>query len=108
MLWHTSDGRLDNSLARFTRFALSGRQVERIPVQPGLLLAPAYLPTNGDWLLVTVEKNALVRFYQGQETVIAGGGMGDTAFVWSPDGRQIAYAVRQYARDPYYGLLSRL
>ena len=36
---------------------------------------------------------------------VATASTGGAAFVWSPDGRQVAYAVRRSANDRFYGAI---
>lgn len=106
MLWHRNGARRSQADATLTRYDLRQAQVTARPEPPGFYLAPAWSPTDQSWLdVVEDEAGVRLRYVNGQETRTITTGEYDIAFVWSPDGRQVAYAVRGYADHPYFGPL---
>ena len=101
MAWHRNGGILDNSAAMFSTFDLAAQQTTDLPMLPGLQVAPAFSPMGEGLLLVSAENN-LILIHNNTQTTITTGGTGDIAFSWSPDGTQIAYAVRRQLREPFY------
>lgn len=107
MLWHTDGARQSDAAAALTRYQLATQQRAILPVAPGFFLAPAWSPDGASWLDVVegAEKQAILRHViasTGQTTEITRNRF-DIAFAWSPDGRQVAYAARDYGTDPFLG-----
>lgn len=102
MIWHIGHRQPQAKLARHD---LDQAVTETLATPPGNFLAPAWSPQNGTWLGVVEEGQAqiLQKLGDGEAQTVTPAAEGDVAFVWSPDGQQVAYAVRRYATDPFYG-----
>ena len=102
MLWHRNGGRIDESAASFSRFDAGLDQATDLEVAPGRQIAPAWSPIGESYLLVSAENN--LTLYDGSdERIIATGSNGDISFVWSPDGKSVAWAVRDRTESASYG-----
>ncbi len=106
LLWHSGYNRPEATLAQYH---LDRGTTETLVLQPGNFLAPAWSPQAETWLGVTTGEGAgrLQKFGDTTSQIITTAGEGEVTFVWSPDGRQVAYAVRRYATDPFYGPIHR-
>lgn len=107
MLWHTDGSLQFHPDAALTRYQLATHQAAALPAAPGFFLAPAWSPTGESWLDVVAGPNSVtilrrVDATTGQVDEIATNNF-DIAFVWSPDGRQVAYAARGHGTDPFLG-----
>ncbi len=104
ILWHTGGAIRDNPAAEIGLYDVEANHRRILPYAPGAFLSPAWSPEGGDWLSVTAsdsrsilqhvtpEKTTALKETDGQEI----------AFVWSPNGRQVAYAVRESNATPFY------
>ncbi|MGB1252095.1 MAG: hypothetical protein ACPG8W_15865 [Candidatus Promineifilaceae bacterium] len=101
MLWHRNGGILDNSVATLDLFDVAAGESAELPIKPGLQVAPAFSPTGEGMVLVSAENNLLL-INGDQQTTIAEGDSADISYVWSPDGTQIAYAIRRQLREPFF------
>ncbi len=93
MLWHRNNRRIDI-------YDLVQSQETRVNAVPGFFSAPAWSPVDQDALLYVVGsdeegRSALVRAQGGVETRLADGLTGPVYFLWSPDGRRVAYTDQQ-------------
>lgn len=105
MVWHTGGARRFNEAAQLTRFDMDTGQTEKSPLVPGLFLAPAWSPAGDGWLGVLAEDNVDQLHLVGVNPPPQH--LDDTidnqfAFIWSPDGRQVAYAIRKSSDDPAF------
>ena len=107
MLWHTGGSTAENRLARITRFELISETRNWPGAAPGQFVAPAWSPADGRWLLGAQDQNGTsLELHDGvtKLTVVeTQKSQGDIAFVWSPSGQQIAFAIRNDPLDAFYG-----
>ncbi|GAB4462113.1 MAG: PD40 domain-containing protein [Anaerolineae bacterium] len=104
MAWHTGGARRFNAAAQLARFSLDTDRAEPLSQPPGLFLAPAWSPTGEGWLGVLAD-DATDRLHlldAAAPQPLAEALDNQFAFVWSPDGRQAAYAIRKSATDPLF------
>ena len=102
MLWHRNGGRIDERAASYSQFGVESEQTTDLEVLPGRQIAPAWSPVGDAYLLVSAE-NRLTLYDGDEERIIATGSNGDISFVWSPDGKSVAWAVRDKAENASYG-----
>jgi hypothetical protein len=106
MLWHQSGSRKFHPDASLTLYDIAGATGVSLVEPPGYFHAPAWSTTGKYWLdVVAGESGAALRLVDTQTrhaTVLAESN-NDIAFTWSPQGRQIAYAVRENPGDPFLG-----
>ncbi|GIK43506.1 MAG: hypothetical protein BroJett011_73390 [Chloroflexota bacterium] len=105
MVWHTGGARRHNEQARLVLYNIERNHAEELPHPPGLFVAPAWSPRGDRWLGVSAEAkvDALQSFGSGQPETLTRALNGQAVFAWSPDGQQVAYAVRAKPGDPFYG-----
>jgi Tol biopolymer transport system component len=105
MVWHTGGARRFNDAAQLALFNLDDGQTEPTTLEPGLFLAPAWSPAGDSWLgvLAEGETDQLHRIDAAQQPQHLDEALDNQfAFVWSPDGAQVAYAVRKSFDDPAF------
>lgn len=102
MLWHRNGGRLDPSAASYSIYDFESDRSQPLAIRPGLVIAPAYSPTDPEQFALVNGDNDLILVEGGQQRVIVSGAAGDIAFAWSPNGDGLAYAVRSRLYDPFY------
>lgn len=105
MVWHTGGARRQDEAARLVLYDVERDQVELLPQTPGLFLAPAWSPQGDRWLGVAAAEDLdQLQSFNGQEPVtLTSAPNGEMVFAWSPAGDQVAYAIRKYTTDPFYG-----
>lgn len=105
MVWHTGGARRHNERAKLVLYDIERGQAEDLPQPPGLFIAPAWSPQGDRWLGVSAEAkiDSLQSFGSGQPDTLTSAPNGQAVFAWSPDGQQVAYAVRARPGDPFYG-----
>ena len=105
MLWHTGGAVLDNPAARLISYQLDGDTPQALSQKPAAFLAPAWSPRGEGWLGAVLDDGASELQWVTDEATktIAPVSAGGASFVWSPDGRQVAYAVRHSSNDRFYG-----
>jgi TolB protein len=107
MLWHTGGALAYHPEAALTRYQVMLGESERLTAAPGLFLAPAWSPGGESWLAGVASADGRTTLRQvtpGREPSIEIVQNGfDIAFAWSPNGQQIAYAVRGAGDDPFLG-----
>ena len=105
MLWHTDGGRPDNLRARLALYDVQRDLTNPLTQRPGAFLAPAWSPVGEHWLAVSEDeaRSRLQIFGAEQPITVANALEGDISFAWSPQGDQVAFAVRRYNGDPFYG-----
>jgi len=91
IIGHTNYNRPQAQLSRYYLDRASG---DPLPHLPGNFLAPAWSPRGDRWLGVVRNglESHLQSFGQDETATLTTPADGDIAFVWSPDGRQVAYA----------------
>jgi TolB protein len=106
LIWHTGEVQPDNQ-ALLTHYDVITAQSEALPLTPGHFMAPAWSPADASWVGVTADDgtNQLQYFNEGEVKTIATDSGNNIAFTWSPNGRQLAYFIRTYASDPFYGAI---
>ena len=105
IVWHTGGGYQENPAAELALYDLAEAKTHRFPHQPAGFLAPAWSPRDNIWIGATISKgDAMLRQFSPESTTaLAEVSSGGTAFVWSPNGQQIAYAMRPGNNVRYYG-----
>jgi hypothetical protein len=107
LAWHTGGTRRHNPEAQLVLYEVEGGQRQLLPQAPGLFLSPAWSPqTPENWLGVVAQEttNQLHHFSLEQPIgLIADASDNFIAFVWSPNGDQVAYAIRHSTVEPTYG-----
>lgn len=105
LLWHTGGARRYNAAAQLALYQVEENRLEILPHLPGLFVAPAWSPQGEGWLGVSAEAkmDQLQHFGSGEPATLARYEDGQIVFAWSPQGDQVAYAVRQNSSDPFYG-----
>jgi TolB protein len=104
LLWHTGLTVGGDTPSSLNQYDVLAKQSEALTQPLGGFMAPAWSPTGEGWLAVTTDGavNRLQYFHEEEvETVTAVPGS-SINFVWSPNGRQVAYMVRADANDRYY------
>ena len=105
LLWHTGGALRENPAAELGLYDL-GRDVRRVlPHAPGRFRAPAWSSEGDAWLAVVEAEGGeyVLRSSVGERgRVVETRGLG-TAFAWSPDGSQVAYAERAWRGAEFYG-----
>ncbi len=105
ILWHTGGSIEENESAQLVEYSIVDRTVKTHAHHPAAFLAPAWSPAQPSvWLgaIAGSQGNYLEILDQNQATAITPISAGGATFVWSPDGSQIAYALRQSENDRYY------
>lgn len=106
MVWHTGGSSRFNSEAQLTAYDIERNLTKIIPHLPASFLAPAWSPQGERWLAtITNDDDDIIQSFGVEPPVSltktpAGH---QTAFVWSPDGQQVAYASVRNITDPFYG-----
>ena len=112
MLWHTGGAARFNNNASIARFSLENQWVERLKMDPGLFIAPAWSPLGDEWLLVTNQgdreylyRTEAKRTGLNPETrqVLATAEDKHLVFLWSPDGNQVAYSILKSSDGLIFG-----
>lgn len=106
MVWHQNGSRKHHPAANLTRYQVEDNRAEVLAHPPGYFLAPAWSPTGGSWLdVVETEEGVALRQVDlaTQRVTTLVEATHDIAFVWSPDGKRVAYAVRGQADAPFFG-----
>lgn len=106
MLWHTGGSSRFNPEARLASYDIEHDVIEALPHSPASFLSPAGSPQGDQWLAAITEEDDDTLQSFGVEPLlsVARTNAGhQTAFVWSPDGRQVAYAAVSNLTDPFYG-----
>jgi Tol biopolymer transport system component len=105
MVWHTGGARRYNAQARLVLYNIERDHPEELPHLPGLFLAPAWSPQGDRWLGVSAvaKIDSLRSFGTDPPETLASAADRQVSFAWSPDGSQVAYAVRARPSDPFYG-----
>jgi len=105
IIWHTGGARRHNPEAQMALYDVERDELQMLAQEPGLFLAPAWSPQGDRWLGVSAEAalDQLQSFGPDQPVTLMTAPDGQMVFVWSPQGDQVAYAVRQYSNDPFYG-----
>jgi hypothetical protein len=105
IVWHTGGALRDNPAAEIGLYHVAEDRRRVLPFAPGAFLAPAWSGQGDAWLGVTASEG-VDRFQQigsdGAETLVTTGGE-EVAFVPAPDGRRVAYAVRDADNPVAYG-----
>lgn len=103
ILWHTGTGQPDNP-ALLAHYHLARDELEPLPHSPTNFMAPAWSPQGDVWLgaLATPEAGQLQLLGGDLPLTVADAPDGGTAFVWSPQGDRVAYAVRGRANQPFF------
>ncbi len=103
ILWHTGGALRENPAAEMGLYDVGEGRRRILPYAPGAFLAPAWSPEGGAWLSVAARGGVdrLQRVSSQGVTELAATGGQETAFVWSPSGRQIAYARRSDRTEAY-------
>jgi TolB protein len=105
ILWHTGGARRYNPAGEIGLYRIQEDRRSTLPYAPGAFLAPAWSPQGEGWLAV-VESNGvdhLQHITPDEVTTLATTARRGFAFVWSPDGRQVAYAARKSDGTSSYG-----
>ncbi len=105
ILWHTGGALRDNPAAELGLYYVGEDRRRTLPYAPGAFLSPAWSPQGEQWLSVTVSDgiDRLQRITADANTTVATTRGQGIAFVWSPNGRRIAYAVHAWDGAPFYG-----
>jgi TolB protein len=105
ILWHTGGALRDNPAAEIGLYHVMQDRRRVLPFPPGTFLAPAWSGQSDYWLGVTGSDGAN-RFQHIRsdeaETLVATAGR-EIVFVPAPDGRRVAYAVRDADIPAAYG-----
>jgi Tol biopolymer transport system component len=109
LIWHTGGARRHNPEAQLALYDVEREALRLLPHEPGLFLAPAWSPQGDRWLGVSAEAEVdqLRTFGSDQPVTLTSAPDGQAVFAWSPQGDQVAYAVRQHSSDPFYGPVQR-
>jgi len=105
ILWHTGGALRDNPAAEIGLYHIDEDRRRILPYAPGSFLAPAWSPRGGDWLSVAASGGVerLLHVTPDETVTLMATEGEEIAFVWSPDGRRIAYAVRKSNGIDAYG-----
>ena len=105
IIWHTGGARRHNPAAHMAMYDIDRDELRLLAHEPGLFLAPAWSPQGDRWLAVSAqaELDQLQSFGADLPMTLTTAPDGQVVFAWSPQGDQVAYAVRQYSSDPFYG-----
>lgn len=106
ILWHSGGARRNNDQARLSLYSLESKHSVTLNYEPGSFLAPAWSPVGRDWLAVIddgrLDRLGVSRPGQGLGSLVEVNGR-RISFSWSPDGRQIAYALSEPGDFTVYG-----
>jgi TolB protein len=105
ILWHTGGALRDNPAAEIGLYRIVGDRRRILPYAPGTFLAPAWSPQGEGWLSVVASGDVDRLQHVSPDdviTLVTTVGQG-VSFIWSPDGRHIAYAVRRLDGTSAYG-----
>lgn len=104
LIWHTGGARRHNPAAQLALYDVDRDELRLLPHEPGLFLAPAWSPQGERWLGVSAEAEVdhLRSFGPEQPVTLTSAPDRQAVFTWSPQGDQVAYAVRQQSSDPFY------
>jgi len=105
ILWHTGGALRDNPAAEIGLYDVAEDRRRVLPFPPGVFLAPAWSGQGDRWLGVTASDGANRLQHIGTDetaTLVTTAGR-EIAFVPAPDGRRVAYAVRDANVPAAYG-----
>ncbi|MBI1877718.1 MAG: DPP IV N-terminal domain-containing protein [Chloroflexi bacterium] len=104
IIWHTGGARRHNPAAQLALYDVDRDELQLLPHEPGLFLAPAWSPQGDRWLGVSAEGqvDSLQSFGAEQPVTLIRVPDGQVVFAWSPQGDQVAYATREKPNDPFY------
>jgi TolB protein len=105
ILWHTDGARRYNDRAAIKMYHIDQERVHVLPYVPGLFLSPAWSPDGDRWLSVTAEANKDVLQILGEDQPITVANTQNNFLVsiWSPNGKRVAYAIRERQEGSFYG-----
>jgi TolB protein len=105
ILWHTDGARRYNDDAAIKMYQIDQERVQILPYDPGLFLSPTWSPKGDQWLSVTANanKDILQILGKNQPESVADTQNNYLVGVWSPDGKRIAYAIRERQEGAFYG-----
>ena len=105
ILWHINGTHRFDENAQIALYNLVEQDSRPFPYEPASFMAPAWSPTEELWLGVSSDTVSDQLQIFGQETpnTLADVPKGGAAFVWSPSGDQVAYALRENSTDPFFG-----
>jgi TolB protein len=102
---HTGGARRFNPEAQLHEYDIAGNTIEPFQMVPGLFFAPTWSPQGDQWLAVLADgetdqlylldkERPLRKLVESEDNRIA--------FIWSPQGDKIAYAIRKHGTDPLF------
>jgi TolB protein len=113
IIWHTGGTRQINDNAHISVYDVEDDRANHLPLAPGSFQAPAWAPSGDRWLTVSNADGVdhLQIFpWAGrttsnpiQATSLAASADTETVFAWSPQGDQVAFALRPAGDAPFYG-----
>lgn len=104
ILWHTGARYQENGAAHIAHYTLDRGETEVLPHIPASFMAPVWSPQGDSWLAVTTTSGAdYLQLFSPEETVtLSTVPEGGAAFVWSPDGSRVAYALKKSEDRSFY------
>jgi TolB protein len=105
IVWHTGARNQEDGVARISRYSLSSHETEILSQNPANFMAPAWSPPDNSWLgVATTDEGDYLQLFGPEETIrLSTVPAGGAAFIWSPDGSQVAYALKENDNQPFYG-----
>ena len=110
IIWHTGGALRDDPSAELTLYNIEEDRRILLPFAPGNYQSPAWSPRDRAWLHV-IDANGMEQLAhstsEAATNLVSTAGHG-AAFVWSPDGKSVAYASRPRPDAAFYGPISVL
>jgi TolB protein len=105
LVWHAGTPNQEDGEAALAVYDLDSERAQPLALLPGSFAAPAWSPEGDAWLgvLSTGTGDELRSVGSTETSVQVTVSATETAFSWSPNGRQVAYATRARSGDPFYG-----
>jgi len=105
ILWHTGGSSRENNQATIAHYDLDSDSIRALSHPPAAFQAPAWSPQKNHWLgaVSNDQVDELQLIDTDQSISLATISEGGTAFAWSPEGNQVAFAVRANSSERFYG-----
>ena len=105
IVWHSGGAQRFDSNPKLVHYHIEKELTTPLIHSPGKFLAPAWSPVSNSWLAATYDglRSTLQWFTNEQMTALASAENRWLSFVWSPNGKKIAYAISEDAFMTAFG-----